>query len=59
MVKEGDVIFGNVYFDMIKGYIEFCKVKVIDCIIVEVFDIVLEYLFKGNIDLEKLEVIIL
>ena len=58
-VKEGDVIPGNAHFDTTKGHIEFRKAKALDCTIAEAFDTALQHPFKGNIDLEKLEAVIL
>ena len=55
LLKEGDVVPGNSHFDTTKGHIEFRKAKAIDCTIDEAFDIENPHLFKGNIDLEKLE----
>ncbi|MCL3782529.1 tryptophanase [Prolixibacteraceae bacterium JC049] len=58
MVKSGDVVPGNSHFDTTKGHIEFRKAKAIDCTIDEAFDTTLDYPFKGNIDLNKLEAVL-
>lgn len=58
LVKEGDVVPGNSHFDTTKGHIEFRKAKAIDCTINEAFDTTLEHPFKGNIDLEKLQLVL-
>ncbi|MFO7923917.1 MAG: tryptophanase [Bacteroidales bacterium] len=55
MVKEGDVVPGNSHFDTTKGHIEFRKAVAVDCTVDAAFDTGLEYPFKGNIDLLKLE----
>jgi tryptophanase len=55
MVKEGDVVPGNSHFDTTKGHIEFRKAKAIDCTIDEAFHPTMDYPFKGNLDLNKLE----
>lgn len=55
LVKEGDVVPGNSHFDTTKGHIEIRKARAIDCTVDEAFDIEDPFLFKGNIDLEKLE----
>lgn len=55
LVKRGDVVPGNSHFDTTKGHIEFRAAKAIDCTIDEAFDINNPHLFKGNIDLNKLE----
>ena len=55
LVKEGDIIPGNSHFDTTKGHIESRKAFAIDCTIDEAKDTQLEYPFKGNVDLTKLE----
>ena len=58
VVKEGDVIPGNAHFDTTKGHIEFRKAQAIDCTIDLAYDTQVDYPFKGNIDLNKLETVI-
>ena len=58
VVKEGDVIPGNAHFDTTKGHIEFRKAEAIDCTIDLAYDTQVDYPFKGNIDLDKLESVI-
>lgn len=55
LVKDGDVIPGNSHFDTTKGHIEIRKAHALDCTIDEAFDVDDPHLFKGNINLEKLE----
>lgn len=55
LVKEGDVIPGNAHFDTTKGHIESRKAKAIDVTTDKAKDTQLEYPFKGNVSLEKLE----
>ncbi len=55
LVKDGDIIPGNSHFDTTKGHIEIRKAHAVDCTIDEAFDIDDPHLFKGNIDLNKLE----
>ena len=55
LVNEGDIVPGNSHFDTTKGHIEFRKAKAIDCTIDEAFHTELEYPFKGNVDIKKLE----
>jgi len=55
LVEEGDIVPGNSHFDTTKGHIEFRKAKAVDCTINEAFDTQLEYDFKGNLDINKLE----
>lgn len=57
LIKKGDVIPGNSHFDTTKGHIEFRQATAIDCTVDEAFDINDPCLFKGNIDLEKLEAV--
>ncbi len=58
MINKGDVVPGNSHFDTTKGHIEFRKAKAIDCTIDEAFDTTLNYPFKGNLDLDKLEAVL-
>ena len=55
LVHEGDVVPGNSHFDTTKGHIEYRKARAIDCTIDEAFDTQIDYPFKGNLDLNKLE----
>ena len=57
LVKEGDVIPGNSHFDTTKGHIEFRKARAVDCTIDEAFDTESNHQFKGNIDINKLEMV--
>lgn len=59
LIKEGDIVPGNSHFDTTKGHIEFRKATAIDCTIDEAFETDLSHPFKGNIDIEKLEAVIL
>lgn len=58
LIKEGHVVPGNSHFDTTKGHIEFRKAKAIDCTIDEAFDTQVYHPFKGNIDLDKLEMVL-
>ena len=55
LIKEGDVIPGNSHFDTTKGHIEFRRAIAIDCTIDEASDTTAILPFKGNVDIEKLE----
>ncbi|WP_320053360.1 tryptophanase [uncultured Acetobacteroides sp.] len=55
LVKEGSYIPGNSHFDTTKGHIEFRKAHAIDLTIDKASNTQLEIPFKGNIDLNKLE----
>ena len=59
LIKEGDIAAGNSHFDTTKAHIEFRKSHAVDCTIDEAFDTVLDHPFKGNIDLKKLEKVLL
>jgi len=55
LVKEGNVVPGNSQFDTTKGHIEFRHASAIDCTIKEAFETTNEHPFKGNVDLNMLE----
>lgn len=59
LVKEGDYVPGNSHFDTTKGHIESRKAFAIDCTIDEFRNTQLEVPFKGNVDLEKLEQVLI
>ncbi len=59
LVKQDDIIPGNSQFDTTKGHIEFRKAFAIDCTIDEAADTELYHPFKGNVDLEKLEKVLI
>ena len=58
LLKEGDLVPGNSHFDTTKGHIEFRKARAIDCTIDEAFDTTHPHPFKGNIDLNKLQLVL-
>ena len=58
LVKEGDVIPGNAHFDTTKGHIEFRKATAVDCTVDIARDITAVDPFKGNVDLEKLDLVL-
>ncbi len=55
LVKKGDVVPGNSHFDTTKGHIESRGAFAVDCTIDEARDTQLEYPFKDNVDIAKLE----
>ncbi|MCK9613532.1 MAG: tryptophanase [Bacteroidales bacterium] len=59
LVKAGDLVPGNAHFDTTKGHIEYRKAEAIDCTIDEAFDTTLIHPFKGNVDLNKLETVLI
>lgn len=58
LVKEGNVIPGNAHFDTTKGHIEARKAFAIDVTTDDAKDAQLEVPFKGNVSLEKLEMVL-
>ncbi len=59
LVKEGNIIPGNAHFDTTKGHIEARKAKAIDVTTPDARDTQKELPFKGNVDLEHLEKILI
>lgn len=59
LVKPGDVVPGNSHFDTTKGHIEFRKARAVDCTIDEAFDTTVYHPFKGNVNLDKLEEVLI
>jgi tyrosine phenol-lyase len=59
LIKKGNLVPGNTHFDTTKGHIEFRGAIAYDCTIDESYDIESNHPFKGNIDLEKLENVII
>lgn len=58
LVKAGDIVPGNSPFDTTKGHMESRGATVVDCTVPEARDTQLEYPFKGNVDIAKLEKIL-
>ena len=58
MIKEGDIVPGNMYFTTTKLHQEMAGGKFVDIIIDEAHDPDNEHPFKGDVNLEKLEDII-
>jgi tyrosine phenol-lyase len=59
MIKPGDFIPGNMYFTTTRLHQELAGGTFVDVIIEEAHDAASEHPFKGNVDLEKLEKLIL
>ena len=59
LVKEGDIVPGNSHFDTTKGHIESRKAHAIDCTIDAAFDTTINHPFKGNVDITKLEKVLI
>lgn len=58
LIKEGDVVPGNMYFTTTRLHQEMAGGSFVDIIIDEAHDPASEHPFKGNVDIEKLERII-
>lgn len=58
MIKKGDIIPGNMYFTTTRLHQELAGGTFVDVIIPEAHDPESTYLFKGDIDLDKLEALI-
>lgn len=58
LIKEGQIVPGNLHFDTTKAHIENRGGRAVDCTIQEAYDIKNPYPFKGNLDLSRLEEII-
>lgn len=59
LVKEGNIVPGNSHFDTTKGHIESRKAYAIDCTIDAAFDTTINHPFKGNVDIDKLEKVLI
>jgi tryptophanase len=60
LVKHPNMAFiSNTHFDTTRAHVELAGARAIDCVIKECFDLSLEHPFKGNMDTERLERIIL
>lgn len=55
LLKAGDIVPGNMHFVTTKEHITLNNATAIDCTINSACDITNQNIFKGNIDLEKLE----
>ncbi len=58
LIKKGDIIPGNMYFTTTRLHQELAGGKFQDIIIDEAHDPANEYPFKGNVDINKLEILI-
>ncbi|NOX90539.1 MAG: tryptophanase [Calditrichaeota bacterium] len=58
ILKEGDVVPNNIHFDTTRANVEYHKAQAVDCVIDEGLDPENPHLFKGNMDLNKLEAVI-
>jgi tyrosine phenol-lyase len=59
LIRPGDVVPGNMYFTTTRLHQEMAGARFVDVIIDEAHDPSSEYAFKGDVDLEKLERVLL
>lgn len=59
MLKEGKVAISNMFFDTTRAHVELCGARAIDCVVAEAKDPSKRAPFKGNMDVAKMEEIIL
>lgn len=55
LIKKGQYVLGNMYFDTTKAHIELKGGRAENFVIDEAYDTATEHPFKGNFDIEKLE----
>ncbi|HHY20855.1 MAG TPA: tryptophanase [Bacilli bacterium] len=58
VVHEGMYFISNTHFDTTRAHVELAGARALDCVISECYDLGLDYPFKGNVDLVKLEKLI-
>lgn len=58
LIKKGDIIPGNMYFTTTRLHQELAGGTFVDVIVDEAHDPTSEFMFKGNVDLQKLENVI-
>lgn len=59
LLNQNSVVPGNYHFDTTRAHIENMGAIGIDCVVDEIFNPELEAPFKGNMDLQKLETVLL
>ena len=59
LIKKGQYSISNMHFDTTKAHVELKGGRAIDCVIPEAYDTALDHPFKGNMDNDRLEKIIL
>lgn len=55
LIEKGQYVLGNMHFDTTKAHIELKGGRAVNLVIDEAYDTAIEYPFKGNFDIEKLE----
>ncbi|MDT8336324.1 MAG: tryptophanase [Candidatus Izemoplasmatales bacterium] len=56
--KKGMYVISNIHFDTTRAHVELAGGRALDCVCKECFNLGLDYPFKGNFDIEKLNQII-
>ncbi len=59
LMGEGEFSISNMFFDTTRAHVELAGARAIDCVVPEAGDPTLRAPFKGNMDVEKLEKLIL
>ncbi|SFM29588.1 tryptophanase [Pelosinus propionicus] len=59
VLSEGKVAISNMFFDTTRAHVELCGARAIDCVVEKAKDPAKRAPFKGNMDVEKMEKIIL
>ena len=59
LMGEGEYSISNMFFDTTRAHVELAGARAIDCVVPEAGDPTLRADFKGNMDVEKLESLIL
>ena len=58
-LKPGMISISNTFFDTTRAHVELCGARAIDCVVAEAKDSTLKAPFKGNMDVKKMEEIII
>ncbi|HRK52655.1 MAG TPA: tyrosine phenol-lyase [Cyclobacteriaceae bacterium] len=58
LIKKGDIVPGNMYFTTTRLHQELAGGKFYDIIVDEAHDPNSEFLFKGNVDIDKLDILV-
>ncbi|MBS4534795.1 tryptophanase [Clostridium sp. D2Q-14] len=58
LIKKGQYVLGNMHFDTTKAHIELKGGRAVNLVVDDAYDTQTEHPFKGNFDIDKLEVFI-
>ncbi len=59
LIGPGDFAISNMFFDTTRAHVEIAGARALDCVVKEALDPTVRVPFKGNMDVEKLEKLIL